>query len=513
MSTVIPEISVPALAGRKEWIGLAVLALPTLLISMDTTVIYLALPEISAALQPGNSQLLWITDIYGFMEAGFLITMGTLGDRIGRRKLLLAGAVCFAIASVFAAFSSSTGMLIAARGLLGVAGATLLPSTLAILRNMFHDDKQRTMAIGIWTTFFSAGTVLGPFVGGLLLTHFWWGSVFLMGAPVMLAFIIVGPMFFPEFKDPHPGTFDLLSVALLLFSVLSFVYGIKSFAESGPTAISAITLAVGVIAGLVFLRRQQVLAHPLIDMTLFRIRKFNAALIVLALALFTWAGIFFFVGQYLQLVLGLSPFKAGLATIPSALMSIVSCITAPILVKHFNRGNLTAAGLSLMGAGLLVLSFVDQDGLPLLICAGVLISAGCGMLVTINTDIVVAAAPPNKTGAAAGISETCTNLGSSLGIALLGSIGAIVYRMTMADVNIPGLSADLLEPAKQTIGNTRLISDQLDPARSHQLIEAAKNAFIRSFQITGLFHAATLLISALVAKVVLPGLFKQEPQG
>src|SRR5687767_7044603 len=232
----------PPRAGRREWIGLAVIALPCLLYSMDLTVLNVAVPHLSADLKPSSSQLLWIIDIYGFLVAGFLITMGGLGDRIGRRRLLLIGAVAFGAASVLAAFSTSAVMLIAARAVLGVAGATLMPSTLSLIRNMFHDPIQRTAAIGVWTTSFSVGGIIAPLLGGLLLEYFWWGSVFLVGVPVMLVLLAVGPVLLPEFRDPDAGRIDLVSAALSLLAILAVISGVKRIAEDGVGWLPAVSI-------------------------------------------------------------------------------------------------------------------------------------------------------------------------------------------------------------------------------------------------------------------------------
>src|SRR5512145_1867116 len=226
--------AVPPRAGRKEWLGLAVLALACVVYAMDLTVLHLAVPTLSEDLKPTSSQLLWIVDIYGFMVAGALITMGTLGDRIGRRRLLMIGAAAFGVASVIAAFSTSAGMLIATRALLGLAGATLAPSTLSLIRNMFHDPDQRRVAIGVWVTSYSVGGAIGPLLGGILLQYFWWGSVFLIGVPVMVLLLAVGPVLLPEFRDPRAGRLDLASAALSLGAVLAAIWGLKRIAEHGP---------------------------------------------------------------------------------------------------------------------------------------------------------------------------------------------------------------------------------------------------------------------------------------
>src|ERR1700754_4590518 len=243
MHTEVVQPGLGLKAGRREWIGLAVLALPALLVSMDTTVMYLAVPALSTALKPNSVELLWISDSYMFLEAGFLITMGTLGDRIGRRRMLLWGG---------AAFAPSTLLLIFARGLLGTAGATLLPSTLTIIRNMFHDERQRTTAIGIWTTCFSAGTMLGPLIGGLLLERFWWGAVFLIPVPVMGILLLVAPRLLPEYREEKPAPMDLISTILLVISLLAVVYGIKEISESGMALTPAVFISAGLVLGGVF---------------------------------------------------------------------------------------------------------------------------------------------------------------------------------------------------------------------------------------------------------------------
>jgi DHA2 family multidrug resistance protein-like MFS transporter len=270
--------SVPPRAGRREWIGLAVIALPCLLYSMDLTVLNLAVPHISADLKPSSSQLLWIVDIYGFLIAGSLITMGTLGDRIGRRRLLLIGAAAFGAASVLAAFSTSAGMLIATRALLGIAGATLAPSTLSLIRNMFLDPGQRTFAIGVWATSYSVGAAIGPLLGGILLEYFWWGSVFLLAVPIMVLLLVVGPVLLPEFRDPQAGRLDLLSAAQSLAAVLLVTYGLKKLAQDGPGWPPAISILAGLGIGVLFVHRQRRLADPLIDLRLFRVPAFSASL-------------------------------------------------------------------------------------------------------------------------------------------------------------------------------------------------------------------------------------------
>jgi MFS transporter, DHA2 family, multidrug resistance protein len=358
----------PSVAGRREWIGLGVLALPCLLYSMDLTVLNLAVPHLSADLEPSGTQLLWIVDIYGFLVAGSLITMGTLGDRIGRRRLLLTGAVGFGAASMLAAFSFTAPMLIAARAILGVASATLAPSTLSLIRNMFLDPRERTVAVGVWIASFSAGGALGPLLGGLLLEHFWWGSVFLVNVPVMLLLLALGPRLLPEYRDPNPGRLDPISAALSLVAVLAVIYGIKQTAEGEQVVVPVAAMVLGSAIGIVFVRRQRTLADPLIDLSLFRSPAFTASLLVNVLGFFVAFGTFLFIAQYLQLVLGMSPLQAGLWTAPSGLAFIAGSMLAPVLARGMPPTRVIACGFAVAAAGFAVLTQIGRSHGPRSLC-------------------------------------------------------------------------------------------------------------------------------------------------
>ena len=340
------------LAGRREWVGLAVLTLPCLLYAMDLTVLNLAVPHLSADLQPSSVQLLWIVDVYGFMVAGLLVTMGTLGDRIGRRRLLLAGAAGFAVASVLAALSTSPEMLIAARAVLGVAGATVAPSTLSLIRHMFADPRQRTVAVSVWITSFSVGGAIGPLAGGLLLEWFWWGSVFLLAVPVMGLLLVLGPILLPEYRAPEAGRLDLASAGMSLGAVLAAIYGLEQLAQDGPGWPPAVSIVVGLAVGVAFVRRQQRLADPLLDLRLFRVPAFSAALTTNVLSFFVGFGALLFVAQRLQLVLGLSPLRAGLWMLPASAGFIVGSMLTPLLAGHLRPGLVMACGLGLAAVGL-----------------------------------------------------------------------------------------------------------------------------------------------------------------
>jgi DHA2 family multidrug resistance protein-like MFS transporter len=491
-------------ATRREWIGLAVIALPCLLYSMDLTVLYLAVPHLTADLKPTSAQLLWISDIYGFLIAGSLITMGTLGDRIGRRRLLLMGATAFGIASVLAAFSRSAEMLIATRALLGVAGATLAPSTLSLIRNMFLDAHQRTVAIGVWATSFSIGGALGPLLGGVMLEHFWWGSVFLLGVPVMAMLLIVGPRLLPEFRDPNAGHLDITSAAMSLVAVLSMIYGLKRIAQDGADAIAATFIGVGIAIGMLFVRRQRHLADPFIDLRLFRIPAFSAALMTNTLGIFVAFGTFLFTSQYLQLVLGFSPLEAGLWTLPSSLGFIVGSMSAPALVRRLRPSYVMGGGLAVVALGLLLMTQVEGErALTLLVAGTVVIALGLSPVVTLGTDLIVGSAPPERAGAASSLSETGAELGGALGIAVLGSIGTAVYRGMMSDAIPRGVPVEAADAARSTLGGALAAAQQLSQTVGTELIAAARDAFSEGLELTAAIGAIVALAAAAVAAVVL----------
>jgi MFS transporter, DHA2 family, multidrug resistance protein len=498
--------SAPPLATRREWVGLGVLALACLLYAMDLTVLHLAVPSLSEDLQPSSAELLWITDIYGFMVAGFLVTMGTLGDRIGRRRLLLGGAAAFGVVSVAAALSTSPQQLIASRALLGIAGATLAPSTLSLIFAMFQDPRQRTTAIGIWITSFSAGGAIGPVLGGFLLEHFWWGSVFLLALPVMALLLLLGPRVLPEYRDPGAGRLDLLSAAMSLVAVLSVVFGLKQTAQNGIGPLPVAAVVVGLAVGLLFVRRQRRLADPMIDLRLFGSRAFDAALATNLFGIFIVVGYFLFVAQYLQLVLGLSPLQAGLWSLPSALGFIVGSNLAPRLLRHLRPAWVIGAGLGMGAVGLGVLTQVGgshQGDLVILGGASLLVSLGLAPVFTATTDLVVSSAPPQRAGAASGISETGAELGGALGIAILGSIGVAVYRGQLADTLPAGIPAQAAAVARDTLGGAVGVAARLPASAGVALVDAAREAFARGMQLTVSLSATVAVVVAVMATILL----------
>jgi DHA2 family multidrug resistance protein-like MFS transporter len=503
----------PVRAGRREWIGLAVLALACLLYVMDLTVLHLAIPALSADLQPTSTQLLWIIDVYGFMVAGALVTMGTLGDRIGRRRLLLIGAAAFGAVSVLAAFSTTPEMLIVSRALLGIAGATVAPSTLSLIFHMFQDPKQRSLAVGVWIGAFSAGSAVGPVLGGLVLEAFWWGSVFLLALPVMGALLVLGPRVLPEYRDPAAGRLDLRSAAMSIVALLAVVHGLKHVAQDGLTAGSVLTIAAGAIVGALWVRRQRRLAEPMIDVGLFRIRKFNTALIVNFMALFVMMGYFLFIGQYLQLVAGMSPLEAGLWSLPGALGFVVSSQFAPRYLQRVRQASVVAVGLAAAAAGLFLLTTVQvENGLATIVAASVVISLGMGPVFGLTTEMVVGSAPAEKAGAASGVSETAAELGGALGIAALGSVGATIYRDGVADGLPAAVPDEAAHAARDTLGGAISAAGQLPEPAATALVDVAREAFVTGLQLTSAAAGVIAAGIAVLAAVALRDTGSPQPE-
>lgn len=491
-------------AHLREWIGLAVLALGAFMYVMDLTVLHLAVPTLSEELHPTSSQLLWIIDIYGFMVAGFLITMGTLGDRIGRRKLLLIGAAAFGFFSVLAAFSKSAEMLIICRALLGIAGATLGPSTLSLIFSMFKDPQQRSRAIGIWISAFSAGSAIGPILGGLLLAHFWWGSVFLLAVPVMALLLLLGPIVLPEYKDSKAGKLDLFSAIMAISSVLAIIYGLKQIAQEGIQGPALGVIIAGALLCIFFVRRQLHLKDPMLDIKLFVLPAFRAALVVNFLAVLVAIGYFLFVAQYLQLVLSLTPLEAGLWSVPSAIGFIIGSNAAPRIVSKIRPEYMIAGCLFVAAVGLAILTQVTNfNGLAVVVLASVVISLGLGPVFGLTTELIVGSAPPEKAGAASGISETASELGGALGISLLGSIGVAVYRSTILHQLPKEIPYEAAMIAKDTLGGAVSVAHQLPPALGAIVLEISRTAFVQGMQIAAFISMILAVIAAGISLIML----------
>ncbi|WP_026420425.1 MFS transporter [Actinoalloteichus caeruleus] len=496
-------LTTPPLATTREWIATSVLILPALLASMDLSVLFMGSPWISADLAPTASQHLWIMDIYGFVMAGLLITMGSVGDRIGRRKLLLIGAVAFGTASALAAFASSAEMLIAARALLGLGGATLAPSTLSLIRGMFHDENQRRTAVGIWTGAFTGGVAIGPIIGGLLLEHFHWGSVFLINIPVMALLLIVAPLVIREARDPHPGRFDLLGAALSLAAILPLVYGIKKTAEDGAGWASVAAIVVGAIFAALFVVRQRTTPSPMIDVHLFARPAFSGSIIANAIVVFATAGMGLLSVTFMQTVLGFAPLAAALWMLPTVAGSFLGVAIASLLARTVRPALLVSTGLLVAAVGFAGVSLVTPDShVGLLIVAYSTLTLGVGMTATMVTSLVLTTAPPEKAGAASALAETSSEFGGALGIATLGTLAGTIYRGAMTANPVPG-AENAAEAAGDTVGAAVAAAQELPAEVADLLLRQAFDAYTHGLSVAAVVGAAVLALAAVCAGLAL----------
>lgn len=500
--TAAPEA---AEAHRGRWLALGVLVFAVLLVAVDATVLGLATPYISEDLNPTGNQLLWIGDVYSFVIAGLLVSMGSLGDRIGRKKLLLIGATAFGAMSVLNAYATTPEMMIVARALLGVAGATLMPSTLALIRNLFPDPRERSLAIGIWGATTSAGAAVGPVVGGVLLEHFWWGSVFLINLPVMVVLVVVGARLLPESRNPAPGPWDLASVLLSLVGMIAVVYAIKEAASHGVTAGALVAGVLGVAALYGFVRRQLTLPAPLLDMRLFRNRGFSGAVAADLLTVLGLSGLVFFLSQYLQLVQGRRPLEAGLAELPAAVGAVVAGLLAGRAARRFSVRSVVAGGLAAVGLALGSFTVLSQStGYPLLGTALLVVGLGAGFAFTVTADVILSSVPGEQAGSASAVSETAYELGAALGIALLGSVVTGVYRDFTAPAGTP-------EAAHESLGGAVQAASRMPADSAAALLHAAREAFVDGLDLAAGTGAVVLLAASVAAWFLLRGQRAEHP--
>ncbi|KDA05766.1 MFS transporter [Microbacterium sp. CH12i] len=489
-------------AGVRAWFALVVLMLPVLLVSVDNTVLSFALPEIAIALAPSGVEQLWIIDAYPLVLAGLLVTMGTLGDRFGRRRMLLIGATGFAAVSVLAAFAPTAALLIAARALLGFFGAMLMPSTLSLLRSIFPNRDQRRMAIAVWASAFSAGAALGPIVGGFLLEHFAWGSIFLVAVPVLIPLLIAAPLLVPESRDPAPGKIDPISILLSMGTMVPIVYAIKSLAVDGPSLVAVAWALLGIALGILFVRRQLRAETPMLDMALFRRGAFSGAILVNLLSVVALVGFLYFVSQHLQLVLGLSPMIAGIALVPGMVAMIIAGLSVVPISRRVAPHILVPSALAFSVVGYLLVAFATEDhGIAPLVIAFVVLGLGIGAAETISNELILSSAPAAKAGAASAVSETAYELGAVLGTTILGGIITAFYRGALV---VPaGVPEDAAYAARETLAGAYTSAEKLAEPLKSELWDAAASAFGSGVTVTSLIGAGLVVLAGVIAAVTL----------
>ncbi|WP_211188618.1 MFS transporter [Gordonia asplenii] len=480
--------------SRSPWLGMVALCLPMLIVSMDVSVLFFAAPFIAADLHASSEQQLWIFDVYGFVLAGLLLTMGSLADRIGHRRLLMIGAVAFSVASIGAAFAVSAEMLIAARALLAIGGATLMPSTLALIRFTFDDPTARAKAVAIWSAVLTGGVAVGPIISGLLLEHFWWGSVFLINVPVMVALLVVAPMLLPGNTADPSRRVDVLSALLALATVLPIIEGIKKLAADGWSLAWIGLILGGFVVGAIFVWRQRRLAQPLVDITLFRDRRFATSIWINVIGMFAILGNAIIMTQYLQSVLGYTPLVAALWSLLPSVFVGAAAPAAAAAASKFGRPKVVVAGLLCAAAGFVILgALTTTDSLITVLIGATFLAAGTVALASVIADYVVGVAPADRAGATSSLLETSSELGGALGIAILGSVLNVVFRLSFDDPTFSGT------PAGQSLSGALAASRGLPADRADALIAAAREAFVSGLSAAAWVGAAVLVATAVLA--------------
>lgn len=485
-------------ATKREWIGLAALILVVLAVSIDNTVLAFALPHIAADLNPTASMQLWLMDSYPLVLSALLVPMGNLGDRIGRRKLLLIGTTGFAVFSILAALSPSAQVLLMCRIALGVFGATLMPCTLSLLRSTFQVRAERRFAIAIWSIGFATGGALGPVLGGFLLEHFHWGSVFYLHLPFVLPLLVLAPILIDESKDPHPGPVDLISIVLSALTITPIAFGLKHMAGDGFDLIVVVSILAGLACGTLLVRRLLGQKNPMLDVRLFVYPAFTGSILINMLSCAAYIGLVFFMSQHLQLVEGLSPMRAALIMVPGTIVMVIMTLVVVRIVGRFSIKNLITAGL--VGSTLTYTVFALFGAtipIPGIIAAFAVLAAGIAIAETLSNDVILASVPSSKAGAASAVSETAYELGAVIGTSVLGGALTAFYRTHLV---VPdGVPAEAAATAESTLGSALAVAEDLGGTVGAQLAENAKHAFdsgiIWSSGLGAILSLATVIIA------------------
>ena len=502
MSTATPT----APLYPRRWWAFAVLCFAVLVIVLDNTILNVALPTLARELAASASQLQWMVDAYVLVFAGLLLTTGSLGDRFGRRRALTAGLLLFGAGSLWAAWSGSANLLIAARALMGVGGALIMPATLSITTNIFS-GAERTRAIGAWAGVAGLAIVLGPVTAGWLLAHFWWGSVFLINLPVVVAVLAAAALLVPESKDPHASPLDPLGAALSIAGLTALLYAIIEVPAHGwtdRTILAAFAVAAALLAG--FVAWELRAPAPMLDMRLFRNPRFSAASLAITLASFAMFGSFFFLTQYLQLVLGYTALQAGVRVFPVAVGLAAGAGLSSRLVGRAGTKLLVAAGLLIAAGGLALLATASAtSGYGLLLAVLLILGLGLGTVMAPATDSIMGALPLAHAGVGSAVNDTTRQVGGALGVAVLGSLLSSAYRAAMDGAGVVrALPGPVAAAARDSVAKAGAVALQLGGQPGQAVLAAARQAFIDAMDRTVLVAAAVAVLGALVALLFLP---------
>ncbi len=495
----------PPLSPARRWACLAVLSASLLVVTMDLTILNVALPELAADLRPSATEQLWIVDAYSLVLAGLLIPMSALADRWGRRRMLLAGFVVFGVGSALVLLADAAAQVVAVRALLGLGGAMIMPTTLSMIRSVFPDPAERATALGVWAAVSGLGAGLGPLLGGVLLEHFSWHAAFAVNTPLMVLALVTGLAILPEARSSAPAAWDLAATALAVGAMVCLVWSVKRFAHeqqlADPAGWGVLLLAVALLVR--FVRRCLHRAEPLLDVRLFRRRAFTAGVLAALTSMVAIAALLLLLAQWLQLVAGHSPLAAGVRLLPVAGGALVASLLAPVLARVLGARAVVAGGLAVAGVGALLVALVPGElAYPTVAVAMALVGAGSGSL-AIASAMIMAGTPPARAGDAAAIEETAYDLGSVLGVALLGSVASVLYRhhLDAAALAEAGVAPDLARSAEDSLGAATALAGEVGLP---QLADRAASAFTDAFVETSLVAGVLMLVMALVVHRVAP---------
>ncbi|GAA4671226.1 MFS transporter [Gordonia humi] len=503
--------TVPNLSSRRAWAATAVLSASLLVVTMDMTILNIALPTMSRDLRPSGQQLLWIVDVYSLVLAGLLVAASSVADRWGRKRALLTGYLVFAVASLLVLVADSAGQVIAIRAALGIGGALIMPTTLSVIRTIFADARQRAKALAIWSAIAGLGAAVGPLVGGFLLEHLSWHAAFLVNVPLMVVAVIAGAFLLPESRSPSPGTWDWTTIVLSFGGMVALMWSIKKFGKESSLAVPS-AWAVFVIAVLVltvFVRRSLRQADPMLDIGLFRIRPFTGGITAALGSMFAMGAALLLLAQWLQSVDGSSAIATGLKLLPLAVASAVASLIAPRAAEAIGPRAVLAGSITSAGIGMIVLFVVPGDlGYGTVVASLVLVGAGIGSL-AVGSVLIMSGSPEHRAGNAAAMEETSYEVGSVLGVAILGSIASVVYRAQLdSSSQVEALPSAVMDPARESIGAAVDVAEQ---AGLPQLADVAGHAFTESMQTTSLIGGGIMVAVAVIVWFVVPKGTTLEP--
>jgi EmrB/QacA subfamily drug resistance transporter len=488
---------------ERRWAILAVLCTSLMIVIIGNTALNVAIPTLARELEASTTDLQWMVDSYALVFAGMLFTAGTIGDRFGRRGTLQAGLVLFLVGTLAASFASGSAMVIAARAIMGLAAAFVMPSTLSILTNVFP-AHERPKAIAVWAGISGGGAALGPIASGFLLEHFWWGSVFLVNVPVIILSLVAGKLLLPTSRDPEQPPLDIPGALLSIVGLGALVYGIIEGPLHGWTsAQTLLTFAVAVVFLGLFGLRETTARHPMLDLRFFRDRRFSVASGGMTLIFFAMFGTFFLVSQYFQLVLGYSPLESGLFQLPMAFVMMGLSPMVPKLVARFGVARVVPTGLGTVAVGLVLFSFMGVDT-AIWWMYGPILSLAAGMALTMTplTTLIMSAVPLGKAGVGSAMNDTTRELGGALGVAVLGSLVTSSYTSSLGDT-LHGLSGAQQAAAESGLVGAFGVARQLGEG-GEALVAAAKQAFVDGLGVAALVGAAVVAVAAVLAHRTLP---------